>query len=1047
MSMAKLLNKFSRNLDTEINMRIISMLLIMVLISVANATEPISFNKQIRPILADRCFACHGPDSAQRVSDMRLDQEETTFKELRSGEFPVVKGKPGESALIHRIVSEDEELKMPPADSGKTLSDPEIELIKQWISEGADWNKHWAYEAPQQSPLPPPISKWQQNNSIDLFIQARLNKLRLEPEISANKGTLIRRLTLDLTGLPPTIEEIDHFLNDASPEAYEHVVDRLLKSPRYGEHLARSWLDAARYADTHGLHLDNERSIWPYRDWVINAFNDNMSFDKFTIEQLAGDLLPAPSLKNRVATGFNRCNVTTSEGGSIDEEYYMRYAVDRVETTATVWMGLTAGCAVCHDHKFDPLSQKEFYQLFSYFYSLTERAMDGNALLPPPAVKVPTESQTTNKSRIAGEIKQQSKHVQKLLADAQYTDSFSGGDYPAFEKADRIWFDDTLPAGAKPEANPGPWAFVEGPNHPVYSGKNSSTRTGDGLIQHFFTKATTPFVIAENDILFAYTYLDPVNPPETIQLQFNDGTWEHRAYWGADKAHGAGRNNASNKSLGPLPELGKWVRLEVPAATVGLKPGAKLNGWAFTQFGGTVHWDQAGAVGAPQLSPQQKESYAIWEHYLTTVSTAALADPIKKLMALESDQRNEAQTKQLLAYYLENVNPVMMAKLAPLKQKQAELKKELDAIEKAIPSTLVMEDRKEPRVAHILERGEYTNKGDAVQSAVPAWLGESPTDAPQNRLGLAQWLVSPTHPLTARVTVNRYWQHYFGTGLVKTSEDFGVQGERPSHPELLDWLALSFIESGWDVKQIQKLIVMSSTYQQSSRVTPQKHALDPQNRLISHGPRFRLDAEVIRDQVLAISGLIIPTIGGKSVKPYQPAGLWKPVGFGGSNTSVFKQDSGEKLYRRSMYTFWKRTVPPPTMSIFDAPNRETCQVRRPRTNTPLQALVLMNDVQFVEAARRFAEQVMTHGGDQVEQRIVYLYRSVLARNPKPNERQLVIQLYNQHLKEFQAQPEAAKLLSSTGESVRNESLDQTELAAWTMIVHLIFNLSETVTKG
>ncbi|MEC7567070.1 MAG: PSD1 and planctomycete cytochrome C domain-containing protein [Planctomycetota bacterium] len=1029
-------------------MRIFTISLIMFLASTANAAEPISFNKQIRPILADRCFACHGPDSAQRVSDMRLDQQETIFMELPSGEFPIVRGKPSESELIHRILSEDADHKMPPTDSGKTLNAQEIELIRQWVSEGADWNQHWAYEAPQHPPLPRPVRKWQQNNPIDLFIQARLKKQRLRPENAADKETLIRRLTLDLTGLPPTLEEIDQFLTDDSPEAYEHVVDRLLKSPRYGEHLARSWLDAARYADTHGLHLDNERSMWPYRDWVIQAFNDNMPFDQFTIEQLAGDLLPTPSLNNRVATGFNRCNVTTSEGGSIDEEYYVRYAVDRVETTATVWMGLTAGCAVCHDHKFDPLSQKEFYQLFSYFFSLTERAMDGNALLPPPVVKVPSESQTANQTRITAEIKQQTELVQKILADAKYTDSFSGSEFPAFEKADRVWFDDALPPGAKPEGNdPGPWVFVEEPDHPVYSGKNSSTRTGNGLVQHFFTGATDPFVIAENDVLYAYVYLDPENPPETIQLQFNDGTWEHRAHWGADKAFGAGRNNASNKPLGPLPELGKWVRLEVPAATVGLPAGAKLNGWAFTQFGGTVHWDQAGAVGAPQLSPQQKESFAIWEHFLKTVSTAALPDPVKKLIALESDQRNEAQKKQLLSYYLENVNPVTMAQLAPPKQKQAELKKELDAIAKEIPSTLVMEDRKEPRVAHILERGEYTEKRDAVESAVPAWLGESPIDAPQNRMGLAQWLVSPTHPLTARVTVNRYWQHYFGTGLVKTSEDFGVQGERPSHPDLLDWLALSFIESGWDVKQFQKLIVMSSTYQQSSRVTPQKYALDPQNRLVSHGPRFRLDAEVIRDQVLAISGLMIPTVGGKSVKPYQPAGLWKPVGFGGSNTSVFKQDTGEKLYRRSMYTFWKRTVPPPTMTIFDAPNRETCQVRRTRTNTPLQALVLMNDVQFVEAARRFAEQVITDGGDQVEQRITYLYRSVLARNPKPNELPLVTQLYNEHLAEFQEQPEAVTSLLSAGESDRNESLDQAELAAWTMIVHLIFNLSETVTKG
>lgn len=1008
----------------------------------------VDFSKEILPILSNNCFQCHGPDAAQRVSELRLDQEAGVFAELPSGEFAVVKGKPDHSALVHRITSEDADLKMPPADSGKSLTEKDIALLRQWISEGANWNEHWAYVSPQTPTLPMPVKGWKQNNAIDFFIQARLQDAGLSPEEEADKETLIRRLTLDLTGLPPTVAEVDAFLADTSELAYERLVDRLLQSERFGEHMARSWLDAARFADTHGLHLDNERSIWPYRDWVINAFNQNMPFDQFTVEQLAGDLLPEPSLNQRVATGFNRCNVTTSEGGSIDEEYYVRYAVDRVETTATVWMGLTAGCAACHDHKFDPLSQKEFYQLFSYFFSLTERAMDGNALLPPPSVKVPSEVQIAEKTRLNSESMAADQEVMNLLLNAEYTDPFTGTDFPEYEKLDKVWFDDELPEGAQPQGNT-PWEFVEAPDHPVFSGKNSTTRTGkpeDGITQHFFTGAKEGPTIAEGDILFTYVYLDKDNPPESIQLQFNDGSWEHRATWGADKCFLAGRDFEGNRQKGPLPETGKWVRLEVTAAEVGLKPGAKLNGWAFTQFGGTVNWDKAGTLGAPQLSEEQKSSLAIWEHYQKTVSNTA-PDNIDKIFEVKTEERTEAQLAELKKYYIENINPEIAAKLADPRKKAADLKKALEDLEKAIPATLVMEDRKEMRIAHILERGEYDKKGEPVESGVPAWLGSSPEDAPKNRLGLAQWLVSPTHPLTSRVTVNRYWQHFFGTGIVKTSEDFGVQGEQPSHPQLLDWLALNFIESGWDIKGFQKLIVMSATYKQSSRVDADKLAVDSQNRLLARGPRFRLDAEVIRDQVLSVSGLLIGKIGGKSVKPYQPEGLWKPVGFGGSNTAIFRQDSGEALFRRSMYTFWKRTSPPPSMAIFDAPDRETCQVRRARTNTPLQALVLLNDVQFIEAARRFAEKVIAEGGDSVEARVSYVYRSVLARQPTQKELEIVSSLFNEHLEEFQADPEAAKQLLSLGESGRNEQLNSTELGAWTMIVHLVFNLSETVTKG
>ena len=1008
----------------------------------------VQFSRDILPLLSETCFKCHGPDAANRQAGLRLDKQKAATGKLESGATAVVPGNSGKSAVMQRIRSADPELRMPPPDSGKSLSPAEIARIKAWIDQGAVWSEHWSFQSPVKPAVPEPVAGWRSRNSVDRFLHARLRAAQLQPEPQADKETLIRRVTLDLTGLPPTIPEVNDFLGDDSPEAYERVVDRLLNSRRYGEHLGRNWLDAARFADTHGLHLDNERSIWPYRDWVIEAFNRNMPFDQFTIEQLAGDLLPEPTLSQRVATGFNRCNVTTSEGGSIAEEYYVRYAVDRVETTATVWMGLTAGCAACHDHKFDPLTQKEFYQLFSYFFSLTEKAMDGNALLPPPAIKVPSPQQQSREQQLNQELTAVGADIQKMVAEWKYADPHGDAALPKLKQGDRVWFDDALPAGAKPMGNgPNPWKFVTAPEHPVLSGKNSSVRTGTGLTQHFFTGATDLLPIGDNDRLFAYVYLDPQNPPETIQLQFNDGSWEHRATWGADKAFGAGRNNASNRRIGDLPETGKWVRLDVAAATVGLKPGAKLNGWAFTQFNGTVHWDKAGIVTIAPLSTDQQKSLAIWEHYRKTVKSPGLPADIQKILDTEPQKRSADQSQQLTRYYLRQVNPDVRARLAePLKQKST-WEKELAELRKAVPSTLIMQERKQPRQAHILERGEYTKKREKVASRVPEWLGAAPASAPANRLGLAQWLVHPSHPLTARVTVNRFWQHFFGTGLVKTSEDFGVQGEQPSHPELIDWLAVEFISSGWDVKRLHKLLVMSASYRQSSRISGDKYKVDPQNRLLSRGPRFRLDAEVIRDQALALSGLLVGRIGGRSVRPYQPPGLWKPVGFGGSNTSVFKQDTGDKLYRRSMYTFWKRTSPPPNMTLFDAPDRETCQVRRARTNTPLQALALMNDVQFIEAARKLAERVLREGGTQVEQRITFAVRTVLARRPLPAERTALTRLFRDYHAEFKTTPEAAEKLLSAGDSSRDKALDSNQLAAWTMITHLLLNLSETITRG
>lgn len=1017
----------------------------------SNSRAEVDFAREILPLLSNSCFECHGPDANERKAGLRLDQHEGALAELKSGERAIVPKDIDASELVRRLLSEDPDEQMPPPESGKKkLTGEQVALIKQWIEEGAEWGRHWAFEPPVKPAVPKGTGDWRANNDIDRFIHAGVKEKGLAPEAEAGKETLIRRVTLDLTGLPPTVEEVDAFLADQSPGAYSKLVDRLLGEKTYGEHMARFWLDAARYADTHGLHLDNERGIWPYRDWVIASFNRNQPYDEFTIEQLAGDLLPNPSVEQRVATGFNRCNVTTGEGGSIDEEYYVRYAVERVETTSTVWLGLTAGCAACHDHKFDPLSQKEFYSLFSYFFSLTEKAMDGNKLLPPPSIRVPSAEHKARKVELEEEIKTTKELYETLYAALNYEDKRAKELLGELPTTDRVWFDDKLPEGAKPQGNEGPesWKFVSKKDgHPVLSGETSSLREAEGLSQHYFNGAKEPLVISEGDKFFCYVYLDPDNPPETLQLQFHHGGWEHRGYWGADKGHAPGRNDHSSRKIGDLPETGKWVRLEVDAASVGLNPGAKVDGWSCTQFGGKVYWDKCGVMGRGQLTPEQRESKSLWEQYQVVNKRAGLPKHVQDILVVESEKRNEDQRTKLLRYYLEQVNPVTAARLAEPKKKEAELRKKVEEVDKSIPSTLIMEDRKDPRQAHVLERGEYTLKREKVPSAVPEWIAPAPKDAPANRLGLAQWLVDPGHPLTARVTVNRFWLQFFGTGLVKTAEDFGVQGEYPSHPQLLDWLAKDFVESGWDVKRLIKMMVTSATYRQSSRVQPDKLAVDPENRLLARGPRYRLDAEVIRDQALALSGLLVPTIGGKSVKPYQPAGLWKPVGFGGSNTSVFKQDTGEKLYRRSMYTFWKRTSPPPSMEAFDAPNRETCQVRRARTNTPLQALVLMNDVQYVEAARKFAERVMKEGGSALEKRVEFAFRSTLARHPSAREKAFLQQMYQEYHQEFGSDVKAAEKLLSAGESKRDEALDVPELASWTMVTHLLLNLSETVTRG
>ncbi|MDP6678237.1 MAG: PSD1 and planctomycete cytochrome C domain-containing protein [Verrucomicrobiota bacterium] len=756
--------------------------------SSVTAWEPVRYNRDVRPILSENCFECHGPDAAKRKADLRLDAGAL-------GQAVVVPGQPEASELFQRITHADPEERMPPVDSSRALTSSDIETLRAWISQGAKWESHWAFNPPRQPTTPPAKNSAWPRGAIDRFILAKLERAGLKPSPAADRETLLRRVAFDLTGLPPTPAEIDAFLADTSPRAYEAVVDRLLASPRYGERMAIDWLDAARYADSHGYSLDRRRVMWPWRDWVIAAFNDNMPFHQFATEQLAGDLLPGATLAQKVATGFNRNHSIQSEGGVINEEYRVETVVDRVETTAAVFLGLTFGCARCHDHKYDPISQREFYEFYALFNNVPETAHVGNSdkQADKPFVKVPSPAQRGQMDRQRSEI-------------------------AALEK--------------KPEAE-------------------------------------------------------------------------------------------------------------------------------------------------PQLKAARKA---------------------------------------------------------------------LDALGQEVPTAMVMGEKTPPRKTFVLNRGQYDQPGEVeVRAGLPAALGQWPAGAPRNRLGLARWLVSAENPLTARVTVNRLWQMHFGTGIVKSSEDFGAQGEWPSHPALLDWLATEFVRGGWNRKAMHKLIVMSATYRQSSRVTPALLEADPANRLLARGARFRLPAEMIRDHALSAGGLLVGWLGGESVRPYQPPGLWDDVVY--ENVPRFVQDHGEKLYRRSLYTYWKRSVPPPNMQAFDAPSREVCVLTRAKTNTPLAALVLMNDPTFVEASRKLAGRVLRDGGATAESRLTLLHRLVCGRHPTEHELGLLSGALAELQTSFHAEPAAAKRLLEVGETPRDESLDAAELAAYASLANAVLGTDEAITRN
>ncbi len=1036
--------------------------------SAALPSTPLEFNRDIRPILSDACLRCHGPDKAKRKADLRLDVEESAKSKL-DDVFIIVPGDTGKSELFRRITTSDPDDHMPPLEAERQLAPEEIEIVRRWIEQGAKWQPHWALLAPTRPALPQLRDAQWPRNDVDRFILARLEKDELAPSPEADRTTLLRRLSLDLTGLPPTPAEVDAFLSDRSPQADERVVDRLLASPHFGERLASRWLDGARYADTNGYQGDGERSMWRWRDWVIDAYNHNMPFDQFTVEQLAGDLLPNPTRGQRLATGFNRNHRGNGEGGIVPEEYAAEYVVDRVDTTATVWLGLTMGCARCHDHKYDPIAQREFYQVFATFNNVPEKGRANKYGNSPPMMVAPTRAQDKELAQLERKLAGAEAHVREL--EPQIAAEQTGWEKSLAARSPVGWtptqgllarfeWEGGLERALGPKGTAkfvnGEATFVPGRRGAVASLEGQRFIDG-GDVGNFgyyakFTLTAWLRPQGANGILLSRVV------PDSGESDSNYGT-DVRGYSvhlvdGRIEVDLTVRSPddslrvASEAALTP----DEWQHVAVTYDGSRVAAGVKIyvNGQpqklrvafdALNQSFQTKEPFRIGGAGGPNRRlAWQVGDVRVYDRALDAeeIGIVATAESVTELAAIPAGQRTAAQRAKLRACFLAEFAPPPVREAAALTMG---LREQRAKFVESLPTVMVMEEMAQPRDSFILKRGEYDKPGDRVTTGVPASLPPWPAGEARNRLGFARWLVSPDHPLTARVAVNQQWQMLFGVGLVKTTEDFGSQGELPSHPELLDWLATEFLSTNWDVKRSLKTMVMSATYRQSSRVSPALLARDPENRLLARGPRVRMEAGMIRDQALAVSGLLVGEIGGPSVKPYQPPGLWKEL----SGTD-YEPDQGDKLWRRSLYTFWKRTSPPPTMMTFDAAGREACSVRPVRTSTPLQALALLNDVTFVEAARVLAQRVMREGGPSPEARLRLAFRLVLARAPSDAELKVLRRNLDSQLAHFQAEPSAAQELVRAGEAPRDAGLAVGELAAYSTVAGLILNLDEAITK-
>lgn len=1018
------------------------------------ADEPLEFNRDVRPILSAACYRCHGFDAKARQAELRLDIADDALKTRESG-AAVVPGKPDESQVWKRIVSKDPDAVMPPPDAVRQLTDAERDIIKRWLEQGGKYQKHWALE-PIQSPALPATSEkhlaWNQNE-VDRYLLPRITAAGLSPQLEADRRTLVRRVAFTLTGLPPKIDEVEQYVNDTSANAYEQMVDRYLASSAYGEEMARHWLDVARYGDTHGLHLDNVRDIWAYRDWVVNSFNANQAFDKFTIEQLAGDLLPGATQAQLVATGFNRCNVTTSEGGAIKEEFLFRYAVDRASTTIQTWIGMTGGCAVCHDHKYDPLTMNEFYSFYSFFYSAADPAMDGNNSDTPPYISLATPEQTAELERLR-KIEQELDARCAQLAEAQ-AQRPTGGDSgtPAMpDNVQELWLDDSLPIGAtgsNTSRNRESWATTQDMEIPL--GNRALTLAFGDYYQQKIDGGLVPRIIPASAKLQFWLRIDGHNPSQAVMVELNTTAGQRRFGWGKTELLRKGEfKSDNNRQMGELPASDKWHLMSIDATQLNLPAGTIVNDMLLTQFGG-ISWIDGLSVQGQRSDNDPRTSLETWWSYAKDKNIPVVPKEVAAaLKAGKKDGLSEGTLFQLQTQFAKWIARDVGTELSAARAALSRARDAVIRLEQSIPGTMIYRDLPEPRQAHLMKRGQYDQPADKVEPATPAFLPKLQLPEGQTRptrLDMAKWLVSNDHPLTARVTVNRFWQQVFGVGLVKTSDDFGTQGESPSHPELLDWLASDFRQNGWNVKRLMRQLLTSAAFKQGSVVTAEALTKDPHNRLLARGPRIRLDAEQIRDNALAVSGLLNPRMGGVGFRSYQPPNIWEPVGYGDSNTRYYLQDFGPDLYRRSLYSFIKRTAPPPFMSNFDAPNREMFCTRRERGNTPLQALQLMNDIQHVEAARAFAERILREGGFSANERIDYAVRITLARPPKPEEAKLLADALAKFVQRYQDQPAAAEELIRVGQAKPSATAQPSELAAYTLLANLILNLDEAVTRN
>ncbi|QOJ11704.1 MAG: DUF1553 domain-containing protein [Chthonomonadaceae bacterium] len=945
----------------------------------------LDFDRDIRPILARSCWPCHkeGQPQLEATGNLRLDTFEGATGD-RGGYQALSPGKPEESAIWLRINPELPQLRMPPPSFPvEPLSDREKELIRRWIESGGRFEQHWAYIPPKQPPLPKVIDVSWVRNGIDRFVLSQIEKQGFRPEPEADKATLLRRASLTLTGLPPTLEELDAFLADTRPDAYDRAVDRLLASPRYGVHQARYWLDAVRYADTHGLHIDNEREVFPYRDWVVRAFNQDLRFDQMTLWQLAGDLLPSPTTEQRIASGYIRMHPTTTEGGVIEEEFLVKNTFDRVDTTATVWLGMTMACSKCHDHKYDPISIRDYYRMFAFFNSTAEAPLDGNLKLHEPTMKAPTPEQEKALSALDTKLRQAERAVP--LPEAV---GWLASEYRALPTVG-AW--EVLGPFASPSFDEA-FATEFGP-------ENATAPPGQTWRKLEVKESTATAVVGrENAAAYLRSTLEVAEDTEfTLQLGSDD----------ALKVWVNGKLIHDNKVLRSLTPDQDKVALQ-------LRKGANAILVKIVNAGGPD------AFSVTFGSPELKRIASVRERLNAPSPTP---EDYRRAQALYLELGPESS---LASGYRATLN-------------------ERTALFQAIPLTYIAKELPTPRPAYVLKRGEYNLKAEQVERGIPTVLGELPEAFPKDRLGLARWLVSRSNPLAARVTVNRVWQQHFGAGIVRSPEDFGSRGEFPTHPELLDFLAVQFMDRGWSLKELHRLIVTSATFRQSSAVDSAQRRADPENRWLARGPRFRLDAEVIRDQALYLSGLLVERQGGRGDKTYQPSGIWEAISYPISDTAKYVQDRGEALYRRSLYLFWKRTSPPATLLLFDAPMREACAVQRSRTNTPLQALAVMNDPQFFEAARVMAERVLKTGLPD-DQRARLAFRAATSRTPTSAEERLILEALRQQRDIYRPRPDQAAQALLVGESPRDAALDPAEHLAWTMVCSLILNLDETLTQ-